>query len=92
MCRNAERASSGSREPHPTQTKNALFASFRFDHFFAAVKTGWADVVPAMRFTRGRLNREKRRLQEIMRTMHSAFRRGLFILLDGHDGLLSVLN
>jgi hypothetical protein len=45
-----------------------------------------------MRFACGRLDRKERWLQKIVCAMHTALRRGFFILLDGHDGLLSVLN
>jgi hypothetical protein len=68
---------------------NELFASLALDDFLAAVVTRWADVVTTMRLARGRLDREEGRLDEIVCTMHAAFRRGFFVLLNGHDGLLT---
>jgi hypothetical protein len=41
-----------------------------------------------MGFTSGRLNRNARHRQTVVRTVHTALGGGLFVLLDGHDGLL----
>jgi hypothetical protein len=65
-----------------------LFA-FGLDDFFAAVETAWADVMTQMRLASGRLDGQCRVGQEIMCTMHSAFRRGLFVLLNCHFPLLN---
>ena len=43
------------------------------DYFLAAIVTAGADVVAQVRFARGRLNRQRRRAQEIMRPAHVAF-------------------
>jgi hypothetical protein len=67
------------------RTTNKLFVVFGFQYFTTTVKAVWADVVTQMRFTRGLLNAQLRSNQEVVRTMHTAFRRCLFILLNSHD-------
>jgi hypothetical protein len=54
-------------------------------HLATTVKTVRADVVAQMGFARRRLNCQRRRGQMVVRTMHTALGRGLFILLDCHD-------
>src|SRR5512135_1902999 len=61
----------------------SLFA-LGLDDFFAAIDAAWADVVTQMWFAGGWLNGQCRVGQEIMRTMHPAFGRGFFILLNCH--------
>jgi hypothetical protein len=61
---------------------------FGLQHLATTVEAGRADVVTQMGFTGRRFNRNARHSQGIVRTVHTAFGRGLFILLDGHDPLL----
>jgi hypothetical protein len=61
-----------------------LLVRLGFDDFLAAVKTGWADVMPKMHFAGGGLNSDRGGGYEIMRAMHATLGRRFFILLDGH--------
>ena len=49
------------------------FVGFRLDDLLAAVETARADVMASMHFARCRLDRDRRRLEEVMRTMHPPF-------------------
>jgi hypothetical protein len=62
--------------------------SFGLQHLATTVKTGGADVVTQVGFTRSGFHSNARNNQSIVRTVHTALGRGLFILLDGHDPLL----
>src|SRR5580765_4985399 len=62
-----------------------LFVVPGFQYLAATVETIRADVVTQMRFTRRRFDCQRRCCQKIMRTMHTALRWGLFILLNSHD-------
>ena len=42
-------------------------------------------MVAQMRLAGGRLDRQLRRNQEIVRTVHAALGRGLLVLLNSHD-------
>jgi hypothetical protein len=61
---------------------------FGLQHLAAAVKTSGADVVAQVCFTRGGLYCNAWNNQSIVRAVHTALGRRLFILLDGHDPLL----
>jgi hypothetical protein len=65
-------------------------SGFRFglQHLATTVETGGADVVTQVGFTRGGFNCNARNNQSIVRAVHTALGRGLFVLLDGHDPLL----
>jgi hypothetical protein len=76
----------------PAPTAANLLASLRLNHFLAAVVTRRAHVMTTMGFTGRWLYGQKRRLDEIVRTMHAALRGGFFVLLNGHDGLLTKSN
>src|SRR6267378_46650 len=52
--------------------------------FLAAVEAGRADVVAQMRLAGGRLDRERRAGEVIVRAMHAAPRRRFLVLLDCH--------
>src|SRR3990167_433439 len=55
----------------------------------ATVETVGADVVTQVHFTGGRLNGNAGHVQRVVRAVHAALGRGLFVLLDGHGGLLN---
>jgi hypothetical protein len=59
------------------------------DDFTAAVKAGGADVVAQMHFTGGGLDGDAWNNQRIVRAVHATLGRGLFVLLNCHDGLLN---
>jgi hypothetical protein len=69
--------------------KSELGFGLAFKHLASAVKTGWADVVAKMRLTGGGLYSNARYGKGIVRAVHAALGRRFFILLDGHDPLLS---
>src|SRR5471032_1600360 len=60
------------------------------DDLLAAVVTRRRDVVAQVRLARGGIDRDRRRAQVIVRPVHSAFRRRLLVLLNGHDSLLDI--
>jgi hypothetical protein len=62
---------------------------FGLDDFASAVETGGADVVAQVHFTSGGLERNTGYDQGIVRAVHAALRRGFFVLLDCHGGLLN---
>ena len=64
--------------------QKALFVRALGD-FLAAIVAGRADVMAQMRFTRRRLDRQRRVAQEIVCTMHAPLGWGLFVLLNGHN-------
>jgi hypothetical protein len=87
----------GSNAPNSNESKpNGLNQSlahmklftFGLDDLTATVKAVGADMVTQMRFTRGRLNGQRRVGQKIVRTMHATLGRGLFVLLNSHFLLL----
>jgi hypothetical protein len=59
-----------------------------FQHLTTTVETVGADVVAQVGFAGGRFNSDARHGQAIVRAVHAALGGGLFVLLDGHDGLL----
>jgi len=61
----------------------SLFALALGDLLASVVAAG-ANMVAQMDFSCGRLNGQRWRRQEIMRTMHTALGRGFFVLLDSH--------
>ena len=63
--------------------------SFGFEHLAATVKTGRADMVTQMDFAGGGFHGNARHVQCVVRTVHTALGRGFFVLLDGHDSLLT---
>jgi hypothetical protein len=63
---------------------------FCFEHFAATVKASWADVVTQMNFACYGLNACTWRIQCIVSTVHTAFRRRFFVLLNSHDELLEI--
>ena len=65
-------------------------SGFRFglQHFATTVKTSGADVVTQVGLASGGLYGNARNNQSIVRAVHTALGRGLFVLLDGHDPLL----
>ena len=60
-----------------------LFA-FVLDDLFPPIHTGRGNVVTQMHFTRGCFHRERWIGQKVVRTMHTALRRGFFVLLNCH--------
>jgi hypothetical protein len=66
--------------------------SFGFEHFTATVKACGADVVPQMGFARVGLNGNARATQCVVGTMHAAFRRRFFVLLNGHENSLNEIS
>ena len=73
------------------QDKTSLKKLFAFgaNDFTATVKTVGANVVAQMHFTGCWLNSQRGRRQKVMRAVHTAFRRGFFILLNSHVLLLT---
>jgi hypothetical protein len=65
--------------------KRRLLVVFGFEDFATTVKAVRADVVTQVRFTGGWLDAQLWRDQEVVRTVHTALRRGFLILLDCHD-------
>src|SRR5688500_15335791 len=55
-----------------------------FDDAFAAIKTVGGDAVTQMCFTRLRINRQRGLRERVVRTMHTALRRGFATFLNGH--------
>ena len=49
-------------------------------------------MVTQVYFARGRLHGDAWHIQCIVRTVHAALGRGLFVLLNGHDGSLKALD
>jgi hypothetical protein len=68
-----------------TEKQQFLLVVLGLENFTPTVETIRADVMPHMRFASCRLNSQRRRYQEIVCTMHTALRRGFFVLLDSHD-------
>jgi hypothetical protein len=65
--------------------KRRLLVVLGLEHFTATVETVRADVVTQVRLASGRLDSQVRRDEEVVRTVHAALGRGLFILLNCHD-------
>jgi hypothetical protein len=76
------------KDKRPKNSGNSQIAkellSFGLDYFFASIETIGANVMAQMGLPGGRLNRQRGITQKIVRTMHPAFRRGFFILLNSH--------
>ena len=62
-----------------------LVVVLRLQNLAATVETVRADMVTQMRFAGGWLNSGCWSNQKIVRTMHAALGRGLFVLLNCHD-------
>jgi len=60
-----------------------------FDDFTTTVVAIGGYMVTQMSLTGSGLYCNCRRSQKVVRTVHATFRRGFFILLDGHNELLS---
>src|SRR3954469_15254488 len=58
------------------------------EHLAATVEAGRADVVTQVSLAGGRLDRDARHRQRVVRTVHAPLGRGLLVLLNGHVGLL----
>jgi hypothetical protein len=69
-----------------------LSVDFGLHNLAATVKAGRADVVTQVRFASGGLHSGTRNVERIMRAMHAAFGRRLFVLLNGHEILLNSLD
>jgi hypothetical protein len=65
--------------------KTKLLVVFGLQHFATTIEAVRADVVTQVGFARGWLDGQVRGNQEIVRTVHTALRRGFFILLNCHD-------
>jgi hypothetical protein len=70
--------------------KDHRVSGFRLvlEHLTTAVEAVGADVVTQVRFASGRLDGDAGHVQGVVRAVHAALGGGLFVLLDGHDGLL----
>src|ERR1700759_2284851 len=89
------RAGKMSSEPIATRNakgRNAVkrLVVLRLDDFLAAIVAIRANVVAQMHFTRARLDGQRRCREGIVRTVHTALRRRLLILLNCHDYLLKI--
>jgi hypothetical protein len=65
--------------------KRRLLVVFGFQDFTTTIEAVRADVVTQVGFTGRRLDTQLWGNQEIVRTVHTALRRGLLVLLNGHD-------
>jgi hypothetical protein len=71
---------------HDTEkTRRRLLVVLGLQDFATTVKAVRADVVTQVGFAGRRLDCQVRCNQEIVRTVHTALRRGLLILLNCHD-------
>lgn len=70
--------------PPPVVQDADLFA-LGLRNLLAAVETVRADVVTQVRFASGGLDGQGRRGEEIVRAVHATLRRGLLVLLNGHE-------
>jgi hypothetical protein len=68
-----------------SMSARVLLVVFGLQHFAATVETVRADVVTQVSLTSRWLNSQRRRSQKVVCTMHTALRRGLFVLLNSHD-------
>jgi len=68
-----------------SKIKRRLLVVLGLENFTATVEAVRADVVTQMRFTRGWLDTQLRRDQEVVRAVHTALGWGLLILLNCHD-------
>jgi hypothetical protein len=80
------------KRPHRGATADGLFGPLGFgfvlQHLTTTVKAVGADVVAQVNFTGGRLHAGAWGGQSVVRTVHAALGRGLFVLLNGHGRLL----
>ena len=67
------------------KTRRRLLVVLGLQYFTTTVKTVRADVVTQVRLARRWLDTQLWSNQEIVRTVHTALRRGLLILLNCHD-------
>jgi hypothetical protein len=65
--------------------KRRLLVVLGLEDFTTTIEAVRADVVTQMRFTSGWLDTQLWSYQEIVRTVHTALRWGLLILLNCHD-------
>jgi hypothetical protein len=77
------------KRPEPLRSNNEELVVLRFNDFTTTVVTIRGYVVAQMGLTGGGLYCNRGCSQKIVSTMHATFRRGFFILLDGHNELLS---
>jgi hypothetical protein len=77
-------------QPANYRLAGRLLSRLGFDHLTATVKTVRADVVTQMGFASGWLYGNAWCDQSIVRAVHTALGRGLFVLLNCHVGLLSL--
>ena len=73
-------------------TASELFVVLGLEDLAATIKAVRADMVTQMGFARGRLDGNRCRREEIVRTMHTALRRGFLVLSNSHDLLLNQMN
>jgi hypothetical protein len=73
----------------PLQSSNMKLVVFGLNDFSTTVVAIWRNVMTQMCLTSSGLNRNCRGGQKVMGAVHATFRRGFFILLDGHNELLS---
>ena len=66
-------------------TRLGLFVVLGLQNLAATVKTVRTDVMTTMRFAGGRLDCDRWRDEEVVRTMHAALGRGFLVLLNSHD-------
>jgi hypothetical protein len=76
------------REQATPKNRSSSSIALAFDDLLAAVIPARADVMAQVDFAGGRLDRERRIRQKIVRAMHPALGRGLLVLLDCHVELL----
>ena len=93
--RKQQRASPRSVTTGQAIQKNARIRGLRVDfglqNLAATVKTGWTDVVAQVSLARGGLNCRTGDIQRVVRAVHAALGRRLFVLLNGHEILLNSL-
>src|SRR3546814_5734930 len=64
--------------------KTGLLVVLGLEYLTAAIDAIGADMVAQVQLTSGGFYGRRRRRNEIVRTMHTALRRALFVLLNGH--------
>jgi hypothetical protein len=75
----------GSSQAEPTRKLAVIGLGIK--HFTATIKAGRADMVTQMHLAGSRLDRSRRRGQEVVGTMHATLGGGFLILLNSHDDL-----
>jgi hypothetical protein len=66
-------------------SQSRLLVVLGLQHLTTTIEAVWADMVTQMCFASSWLDCQWRRDEEIVCTMHTALRRGLFVLLNSHD-------